>query len=119
MKKIRLSFLVTFFAFLPQSLEETVTNNEDCNHTFQPNGMPNYKQCDPEWKCFPYAGHPELSSCTESVCTDEAMNNNICISGCGIVTSAMLLNFYGFKELIPTGILKLLNFMKISCTYLT
>ena len=91
-------------------------NHEECNDSFQPNGMPNFKQCDPKWKCYPYAGHPELSSCTESVCTDEAMNNNICISGCGIVTSAMLLNFYGFKELIPTGILKLLNFMKISCT---
>ena len=25
------------------------------------------------------------------------MNNNICISGCGIVTSAMLLNYYGFS----------------------
>ena len=77
--------------------QETPKNNEECNGTFQPNGMPNFKQCNPEWKCHPYAGHQDLSSCTESVCTDGSMNNNICISGCGIVTSAMLLNYYGYE----------------------
>ena len=44
------------------------------------------------------------SSCTESVCTDDAMNNNICISGCGIVTSAMLLNFHGYEGLTPPDV---------------
>ncbi len=43
--------------------------------------MPNFKQCDPKWKCHPYAGHDNVSStCTESVCTADSMNNNICIS---------------------------------------
>ena len=91
----------TRFCYCPQTttsaLEEKNDDNENCNHTFQPNGMPNFKQCNPEWKCFPYAGHSGVSSCTKSVCTDEEMNNNICISGCGIVNSAMLLNFHGYK----------------------
>ena len=89
---------------ISEAIQSKSKNDVECIDTFQPNGMPNFKQCDPRWKCYPYAGHPELSSCTESICTDESMNNNICISGCGIVTSSMLLNFYGFKELIPTGI---------------
>ena len=63
--------------------------------------MPNFKQCNPEWKCYPYAGHEGLSSCTESVCTDGSMNNNICISGCGIVSSSMLLNYYGHQVSPP------------------
>ena len=94
---------ITFklFCFCPQTTsalaEKLDITDDDCNHTFQPNGMPNFKQCDPEWKCFPYAGHSGVSSCTKSVCTDEEMNNNICISGCGIVNSAMLLNFHGYK----------------------
>ncbi len=29
------------------------------------------------------------------------MNNNICISGCGIVTSAMVINYWGFRDLDP------------------
>jgi hypothetical protein len=64
--------------------------------------MPNFKQCDPKWKCHPYAGHDNVSStCTESVCTADSMNNNICISGCGIVTSAMVINYWGFRDLDP------------------
>ena len=35
--------------------KEPMQSDQDCNHTFQPNGMPNFKQCDPEWKCYPYA----------------------------------------------------------------
>jgi len=86
------------------SKEIQTIDEEDCYHTFQPNGMPNFKQCDPKWECYPYAGHQELSSCTESICTDDEMNNNICISGCGIVTSAMILNFYGYKDLTPVEV---------------
>ena len=88
---------------ISQELKNPPNHEEDCNHSFQPNGMPNFKQCDPRWKCYPYAGHPGLSSCTDSYCNEDHMNNNICVSGCGITTSAMILNFYGFTELNPTG----------------
>ena len=54
----------------------------------------NYKQCDPEWACFPYVG--ATGDCTKTHCaaTQGGSNaDNICASGCGITSSAMILSF--------------------------
>eukprot|EP00439_Symbiodinium_sp_Y106_P061056 s1872_g9.t1 len=59
--------------------------------------MPNFKQCDPRWKCFPYAGAMGLSTCNTTACREGGppnQSNNICGSGCGITSSAMLLTFF-------------------------
>eukprot|EP00927_Polykrikos_kofoidii_P033917 TRINITY_DN28755_c0_g1_i1.p1 TRINITY_DN28755_c0_g1~~TRINITY_DN28755_c0_g1_i1.p1 ORF type:complete len:1451 (-),score=180.91 TRINITY_DN28755_c0_g1_i1:162-4514(-) len=76
---------------------------EDCYNTFT-RKMPNYKQCDPRWKCFPYAGKANMSTCNTTACRDGAavnQTNNICGSGCGITSSAMLLSYHGFRVQPP------------------
>ena len=71
----------------------------DCYNSTNRGGMRNYKQCDPRWGCFPYAGHAGASSCTATACAGEhgatENANNICASGCGITSSAMVLTYYG------------------------
>jgi len=81
----------------------SIANNEDCNGTFQPNGLPNLKQCNPDWKCYPYAGHQGLSSCTKSQCFPHK-SNVICSSGCGITTLTMMLNYFGFSHIKPPNV---------------
>ena len=76
--------------------------DDSCNHGHQSNGMPNFKQCDPRWKCHPYAGRTnETSTCSVSKCQPGKMSNNICISGCGIVSTAMVVNFHGNADVTP------------------
>jgi hypothetical protein len=54
----------------------------------------NYKQCDPSWDCFPYTG--SKGDCTTTHCNRTeggGDRNNICASGCGITSSAMVLSY--------------------------
>ena len=60
-----------------------------------------FKQCDPRWACYPYHGHANLSTCNTTVC---GVSNNICISGCGITSLAMVLTFHGFDYITPPHI---------------
>lgn len=80
-------------------LESQVGNDPDeqCCSTHTAYGMPNFKQCDARWKCHPYAGHTGSSTCNETSCE----MNNICVSGCGITSSAMLLSYFGFALTPP------------------
>jgi len=74
----------------------TTSGDETLYNTFTER-MPNYKQCDPRWKCFPYAGQPGLSTCNTTMCHEggpQFQLNNICGSGCGIASAAMLLSYY-------------------------
>jgi hypothetical protein len=67
------------------SFTPTPTNNS---------AFANYKQCDPQWDCFPYIG--TSGACTTTHCshTQGGSNaNNICASGCGITSSAMVLSY--------------------------
>ncbi|CAJ1429504.1 unnamed protein product [Effrenium voratum] len=70
----------------------------DCYNSYW-GSMPNYKQCDRRWKCYPYAGAQQLSSCSTTKCDlaggPPEQTNNICGSGCGITSSAMVLSFHG------------------------
>merc|ERR1712232_1337349 len=78
---------------------------EPCYGTFT-GQMPNYKQCDPAWKCFPYAGQQNLSTCSATACHDGGpanQTNNICGSGCGITSAAMVLSYYG-KAVTPPDV---------------
>jgi uncharacterized protein YvpB len=59
--------------------------------------LPNFKQCG-EWHCFPYNSAGE--ECGETKCRKQ---NNICSSGCGITSTAMVLGFYG-KGVTPPDI---------------
>uniref|UniRef100_A0A0G4FGM9 MACPF domain-containing protein n=1 Tax=Chromera velia CCMP2878 TaxID=1169474 RepID=A0A0G4FGM9_9ALVE len=67
--------------------------------------IPDYKQCDEQWGCFPYAGHEGRSSCSETSCEGDKgeWKNNICVSGCGITTTAMMLSHYRFTRQISTS----------------
>merc|ERR1719312_633219 len=57
----------------------------DTDNRIKSKGLVDFKQCDPRWKCHPYAGHSNLTStCSVSNCTQGQMSNNICISGCGV-----------------------------------
>ena len=74
-----------------------------------------YKQCDPEWACFPYIGTTGDCTTTHCASTQGGDNaNNICASGCGITSSAMILSFLtaktagNFTSIKPPVIAKLL-----------
>jgi uncharacterized protein YvpB len=103
-------FAVTAVTAVDLPGDETVSAEFDatCRSTYPSQGMPNFKQCDTTWKCFPYAGETGLSSCTESVCRDGGpanQTNNICGSGCGITSSAMVLSYFG-SALTPPDVAK-------------
>jgi len=68
-------------------------------------GMQNFKQCDPQWACYPYHGHANLSTCNTTVC---GVSNNICISGCGITSLAMILTFWHYDYIIPPKVADIL-----------
>lgn len=70
---------------------------DSCYDTYS-GSMPNLKQCDPRWKCFPFRGDSNWSTCNVRACVDGGpafQTNNICGSGCGITSSAMVLSYYG------------------------
>jgi len=74
----------------------------DTDNRIQSKSLVDFKQCDPRWKCHPYAGHSNLTStCSVSTCTQGQMSNNICISGCGLVTTAMVVNYHGHPDITP------------------
>jgi len=82
---------------------------ESCYDTFT-GAMPNYKQCDPRWKCFPYAGQANLSTCNTTACHDggsAVQTHNICGSGCGITSSAMVLSYHS-RRVTPPDVAKYL-----------
>jgi len=78
--------------------------DDECCNTHAANGMPNFKQCDERWKCYPYSGETGLSSCNTTVCRDGGpinQTNNICGSGCGVTSSAMVLSYFGLALTPP------------------
>lgn len=85
--------------FEPPFFDTPTTEVSACTSDYPKRGMPNFKQCDPEWKCFPFAGHAGLSTCSTTNCSSaggaDELANNICRSGCGITSGAMMLSFFG------------------------
>jgi len=78
-------------AIPPRELEKDA---RQCYNEVARAGMRSFKQCDPRWKCSPYNGHQNLSSCNTTSCTE----NNICVSGCGITSTASVLTYYFPKK---------------------
>eukprot|EP00929_Paragymnodinium_shiwhaense_P061783 TRINITY_DN30877_c0_g1_i1.p1 TRINITY_DN30877_c0_g1~~TRINITY_DN30877_c0_g1_i1.p1 ORF type:complete len:248 (-),score=34.00 TRINITY_DN30877_c0_g1_i1:122-865(-) len=79
-------------------------HNGSCYSTTFGN-MLNLKQCDPRWKCLPLVGRPSMSTCHESQCREggsDEQENNICGAGCGIVSTTMILQYYGQHVDPPT-----------------
>lgn len=75
-----------------------VHRNASCFGTMS-RQMPNLKQCDPRWKCLPFVGDGSTSTCHATACVKDGgsdkQENNICGAGCGVVSTAMILQYYG------------------------
>ena len=48
----------------------------DCYNSTNRGGMRNYKQCDPRWGCFPYAGHAGASSCNQTTLDPDHLDDH-------------------------------------------